>query len=222
MAGLVRTHGAPYPLQGGVGGKPAWLVQQQNAVHVSSGLGAVSAATARSISCVRCTALSSVSSKTKARRGACRRPSWRPTAPRRKPPARASPSATCCGSCVPAKGTKKMRAVARSCATSTAVMVTLPTRGSLTSRLMRSASTRCICASMRLCRPALGWCLLGILLNGARDFGARIALDLVADPHVLVVLDANAALGAGTHFAHVILETPQRLQLALEDHHAFT
>src|SRR5580658_1343361 len=103
-----------------------------------------------------------------------------------------------------------MRAVARSCATSTAVMVTLPTRGSLTSRLIRSASTRCICASMRLCRPALGWCRPGILLNGTRDFGARIALDLVADPHILIILDANAALGTGTHLAHIVLEAPQR------------
>src|SRR5271167_894030 len=102
-----------------------------------------------------------------------------------------------------------MRAVARSCATSTAVMVTFPTRGSLTSRLMRSASTRCICASMRLCRPADGWCLPGMSLNGARDFGARIALDLIACPHVLVVLDADAALGAGAHFADIVLEATQ-------------
>ena len=43
---------------------------------------------------------------------------------------------------------KKTRALRMSCATSTAVMVTLPTRGSFTSRLMSSASTRCICASI--------------------------------------------------------------------------
>src|SRR3984885_12373650 len=58
------------------------------------------------------------------------------------------------------------------------------------------------------------------LFHRPGDFDPREALDLIAHPHVLVVLHADAALGAGTYFAHVILEAPQRFQLPLVDHHA--
>src|SRR5688572_14911294 len=52
-----------------------------------------------------------------------------------------------------------------------------------------------------------------------RHFDARETLDLVAYLHVVVVLDADTALGAGTNFIDVILEATQRLQSAFEDHH---
>src|SRR6185437_12807993 len=55
-------------------------------------------------------------------------------------------------------------------------------------------------------------------LDRARNLDAREALDLVVDAHVLIVLHADAALGTGTHFVDVILEAPQRLERALEDH----
>src|SRR5688572_1576002 len=56
--------------------------------------------------------------------------------------------------------------------------------------------------------------------DGARHFDAGETLDLVVHPHVLIVLHADAAFGAGAHFAHVILEATQRFQCALEDYHA--
>src|SRR6187399_2107684 len=151
--------------------------------------------------------------------GACRSDSARPIAPRRNPEARFSPSVTSSGVCLLAKGTKKMRAVDISGATLTVVIVTLPTRGSRTSRDTSVDNTRCISPSMRpsLCDFALNDFPS---LDAARDFHARVALDLIADAHVLVVLHADTALGAGTHFAGVVLEAAQGFQRALEDHHA--
>src|SRR5690348_7691117 len=52
-----------------------------------------------------------------------------------------------------------------------------------------------------------------------RNLDAFEALDLVARLDVVVLLDADAALHAVAHFVHVLLETAQRFQLALEDHH---
>src|SRR5690606_41965876 len=51
----------------------------------------------------------------------------------------------------------------------------------------------------------------------ALDLDALEALDLVARLDVVVLLHANAALGAVAHFVHVLLEAAQRFQLALED-----
>src|SRR3954462_9734829 len=59
-------------------------------------------------------------------------------------------------------------------------------------------------------------------LERSRDFNARITLDLIARPHVVVVAHRDTALGTGTHFIDVILEAAQRFQLALEDHHVIT
>src|SRR5690606_20589834 len=55
-------------------------------------------------------------------------------------------------------------------------------------------------------------------LQRPRDLGALVALDLIADLHVVVVAHADAALGAGAHFRDVVLEPPQRLELTLVDH----
>src|SRR5690625_2583080 len=57
-------------------------------------------------------------------------------------------------------------------------------------------------------------------LDRARDFHALVTFDLVAGPHVVVILDADAALGAGAHFIDIVLETTQGFELALEDHDA--
>src|SRR5690349_16679123 len=114
-----------------------------------------------------------------------------------------------------ANGVKYTRAAPISAATFTAVIVTLPTRGSFTSRAINSESTRWISASIRLlrCASAKG------LLQRPSDFDARVALDLVAHPYVLVVLHADTALGTRTHFARFIFEAPQRLERTLENHH---
>src|SRR5579859_5177806 len=95
----------------------------------------------------------------------------------------------------------------------------MPARGFSSTRLSMPASSRWICSATRVDR----WNSLGIVLylgsDRARHFHALVALDLVARLHVVVVLHADAALGASTHFAHVVLEAAQRLQGALEDHH---
>src|SRR5690606_6998169 len=84
-----------------------------------------------------------------------------------------------------------------------------------------SASTRWTCASTRTSRPPPDdFCGIWQLpSDGARDFDAREALDLVADTHVLVVLHTDAAFGPGAHLVHVVLEATQRFQRPLEDHH---
>src|ERR1043165_5835806 len=141
-------------------------------------------------------------------RGACRSCSARPSSPRRKPDARFRPSVTSSGLCLSPNGTKNTRATDMSGATFTAVNVTLPTRGSRTSRETSVDSTRCISPSMRPRR-----CDLADIANyrpasldAAGHLDAGVALDLVADAHVLVVLHGDAALGAGANFAGVILE----------------
>src|SRR5690606_11627793 len=53
----------------------------------------------------------------------------------------------------------------------------------------------------------------------ALDLDALEALDLVADLHV-VALHADASVHAVAHFLDGFLEPPQRLQFALEHHHA--
>ena len=68
---------------------------------------------------------------------------------------------------------------------------------------------RCDLADIADYRPAS--------LDAAGHLDAGVALDLVADAHVLVVLHADAALGAGAYFVDVVLETPQRFEAAFED-----
>src|SRR5690606_17249783 len=100
----------------------------------------------------------------------------------------------------------------------------MPTRGSRTSSRISSASSRWSWSPIRRVRgKSLGMTLLAMLawraLQLARHLDPLVALDLVADADIVVVPDADAALGAGLHFVDVVLEAPQRLQLALEDHH---
>src|SRR5690606_38807555 len=53
-------------------------------------------------------------------------------------------------------------------------------------------------------------------------FDALEALDLVAGLDVVVLLDADAAFGAGTHLLDIVLEAAQRLEFALEDDRVVT
>src|SRR3982750_4237153 len=99
-------------------------------------------------------------------------------------------------------------------ATFTAVNVTLPTRGSRTSRETSVDSTRCISPSMRPRRCDLALiCLYGpASLDAAGHLDAGVALDLIADAHVLVVLHADAAFRTRTYFVRLVLEAAQRFQ----------
>src|SRR5690606_28877512 len=54
--------------------------------------------------------------------------------------------------------------------------------------------------------------------NSAPCFNALEALDLVADLDVVVVLDADAAFGAGLDLGNVVLEAPQRFEDAFVNH----
>src|SRR5579871_3505201 len=56
--------------------------------------------------------------------------------------------------------------------------------------------------------------------SGPRDLPLLVGLDDVALVQVLEVGEADAALEALVHLAHVILEAPQRGDGALPDHHA--
>src|SRR6204780_4086694 len=96
-------------------------------------------------------------------------------------------------------------------------MVTLPMRSSFTSRRRSSVSSRWICSPRRRAR-GLSFAMPGGTLQRARHLHPRIALDLIALAHVVVVLHADAALGSGAHFVDVVLESLQRLQRTLEDH----
>ena len=48
-----------------------------------------------------------------------------------------------------------------------------------------------------------------VLVECSRNFDALKTLDLVANFDVIVILDANTAFGAGSHFINVIFEAPQ-------------
>src|SRR5580704_1100849 len=98
-------------------------------------------------------------------------------------------------------------------------MVTLPMRSSLTSRRSSSPSSRWICSPSRLARGLSFAIEARGALQTARDFDARVALDLVAFLHVVVVFHADAAFGPGAHFVDIVLEALQGFQGALEDHH---
>src|SRR6185312_10690129 len=96
----------------------------------------------------------------------------------------------------------------------TPVTVTLPTRGSLTSRAISSASTRCSSDSILRWRPEPPFFTVMIrpppeLFQGPGHLETRKALDLIADAHVLVVLHTDAALRPGAHLADVVLEAAQ-------------
>src|SRR5512142_1528719 len=67
------------------------------------------------------------------------------------------------------------------------------------------------------------WPLTAIHCYLHADFGGDLLSDErfndVADLNIAVVLDADAAFHAITDFADILLETPQRGDLAFEDHH---
>src|SRR5277367_4695553 len=98
-------------------------------------------------------------------------------------------------------------------------MVTLPMRSSLTSRRSKSVNSRWICSPKRRARGLSLFAMVRSALQTARHFHPRVALDLIAFLHVVVVLHADAALGAGAYFVNVILETLQRFQRTLENDH---
>src|SRR5579863_1644395 len=129
---------------------------------------------------------------------------------------------TSSGECFEANGVKYTRATPMSGAILTAVIVTLPTRGSFTSRAITSASTRWISPSMRRLRCGSCCVLIACSLQRSGHFHAREALDLVPDTYVLIVLHADPTLRTGADFAGIVLEASQGLERALEDHDVVT
>src|SRR5207248_1815923 len=69
----------------------------------------------------------------------------------------------------------------------------------------------CLPAFLPSCLPVLPLCSYGYALH-------REHLDHVADLQVVVLVEADAALEAGLHLAHVVLEAAQRADLSLVDH----
>src|SRR5688572_5425904 len=95
----------------------------------------------------------------------------------------------------------------RSGETFTCVTVIGFRRGSRTSRSSSCDTVRCTWSAIRRARGTSR----GMALRGARHFDAREALDLVARADVVVLHDADAALGARPDLAHVVLEATQRV-----------
>src|SRR5690606_20383047 len=62
---------------------------------------------------------------------------------------------------------------------------------------------------LQLCSDAASSCLLRHLQRSC-NLGALVALDLIADLHVIVVAHADTALGSGAHLGDVVLESAQR------------
>src|SRR5689334_17653398 len=125
---------------------------------------------------------------------------------RRKPAARCSPSvasAMCCGVSV----VKKTLACERSGETSTAVRVTMPTRGSRSSRCRRSDSSRWIRSPSFSGRPDR-FCFTtppGRTLKRPRHLDGLEHLELVLLFQLGEALERDAALEAGLDLAHVVL-----------------
>jgi len=59
---------------------------------------------------------------------------------------------------------------------------------------------------------------MAAVVVAAHDLDAGEALDLVAHADVVVVAHADTALGASAHFTDVVLEAPERVELALVNH----
>src|SRR5258706_1232586 len=136
---------------------------------------------------------------------------------RRKPAARCSPSCASRAADSGPRTVKNTLACDWSPEISTPVSVTMPTRGSRTSRRISSASSRWICSAMRARRGAL----MTPSSEGARDLDHLEDLELVPDLHVVEVLDAESALETRFHFLHVVLEALERIELAgVHDHSA--
>src|SRR6185295_9934221 len=121
-----------------------------------------------------------------------------------------------------ARWVTKIFACERSPDTSTAVIVTRPTRGSLTWSRRSSASSRWICSPTRCARCECFFTSVADEeeLQRPRHFDDLVDLELVALFDVVEVLERQAALEAALHFAHVVLEALQRVELTVVDHDA--
>src|SRR5262245_31354620 len=137
-----------------------------------------------------------------------------PTRERKKPRAFSNPSFTSAGSSSSAIVLKKTVATPKSPLTSTALTRAPLRRGSLTSLISNSFTSRWISA------PTLSFLEYSrdISADLAGDLGPLVALDLIAGLHVVVIANADTALRPGANFADVVLETAQRLERAFEDH----
>src|SRR5262245_4095790 len=102
-----------------------------------------------------------------------------------------------------------------------------PTRGSFTSSRSSSASSRWIWSATRCARCE---CLFmapsafrrRYALQRARYFDDLVDLELVALFDRVEVLERESALETRLHFARVVLEALQRIELAVVDHHVST
>src|SRR6185503_20635835 len=97
-------------------------------------------------------------------------------------------------------------------------------RGSRISRWRISAARMRISSATRSCRPCVrgDGGRLGLLTRGSLERGRsglldEEGLDHVADLDVVVALQADAALEARGHLAHVLLEATQRGETAVPD-----
>src|SRR5437867_2834162 len=82
---------------------------------------------------------------------------------------------------------------------------------------MSSLNVRWISSATRRARGNDFGIARSSLLNAARDLDTRVALYLITRAHIVVVAHANATFGSGSYFVDVVLETPQRFELTLEN-----
>src|SRR4051812_31681423 len=136
---------------------------------------------------------------------------------RRKPAARLSPFAA--SSTWPESSVvKNTLAWEKSGDTSTPVNVIMPTRGSRSSRWTSSESSRWIRSPSFWVRP-VDLCRFTRLSKAPSHFHHLEHLELVALFDIGEVLERHAALEACLHFAHVVLESLERVDLASVDDH---
>src|SRR5690348_7014009 len=119
---------------------------------------------------------------------------------------------------------KNTLACDRSGETSTEVMVSMPTRGSRISRAMRSESSRWIRSPSFCGRPEVRPLVRfkappRRTLECPGNLQDFKDLELVLLLEVAEVLHRHAALEAGLHLAHVVLEALERVDLARMDDH---
>src|SRR4051812_2322354 len=136
---------------------------------------------------------------------------------RRKPAARLSPFAA--SSTWPESSVvKNTLAWEKSGDTSTPVNVIMPTRGSRSSRWTSSESSRWIRSPSFWVRP-VDLCRFTRLSKAPSHFHHLEHLELVALFDIGEVLERHAALEARLHFAHIVLEALERVDVAGVDDH---
>src|SRR5437879_4668796 len=155
---------------------------------------------------------------------------------RRNPAARVSPASVLASDSASPSVVKNTFATARSGDTSTPVSVIMPTRGSLSSacsspdssRWIWSATRRSLCGFGIASAQSREWSDNRTLnsrfpalnrLQRPRHFLDFVDLELVADLDVVVAFHRHAAFESGLHFAHVVLEALQRIDLSGVDDH---